>query len=229
MIFSRGARRIGSGLTRLVRTGWWVPAIVLLLLVGLVPANLKTASLDLSIAGLSTRSGSEAGDARQTDPTQLAVPFAAQGGTRWCFEAALSMVLQYYGKKVSPEDVAAGLGVGPDESTSFLQIFGGGVEFYISRWPDLSARQHIGNWDFSQYVDLIDAGSPVIVSTFGLPGHTVVVTGYSEAEDGKYLYINDPSGYYTKLAWGTGLTSHARVSWSRFSRNLWFELVVTRD
>jgi hypothetical protein len=214
---------------RLIKTGWWVPSLVLLLLVGLVLANLETAGLGLTITGLSERSDSGAGDPQQLPSKQLVVPFEDQGQTRWCFEASLSMVLQYFGKQVSPGDVAEGLGVGPDGSTSFLQIFGSSVRSYISRWPDLSTYRHLGNWDFARYVDLIDAGSPVVVSTFGMPGHTVVVTGYSEANDEKYLYINDPSGFYTKMAWGTGMTSQARVNWSQFSRNLWFELVVAKN
>jgi hypothetical protein len=213
------AQRIRPVLARLIRKGWWAPAIVILLLIGLALANLTTEGLDLTIAGLSESSG--VAEARQLTSRQLAVPFEAQGQTRWCYEASLSMVLQYFGKQTTPQDVAEGLGVGEDGSTGFSHIFGGGVKNYLAQWPDLSVRQHIGNWDFNRYVDLIDGGSPVVVSTFGMPGHTVVVTGYAETDGEKYLYINDPSGYYTKMAWGTGQTRQALVSWSQFSRDLW--------
>jgi hypothetical protein len=219
--------RTRSSTAGIIRKGWWALATVLLLLIGLALTSLTTEALELTIAGLSENYGVAEG--RQLVSRQLAVPFEPQGQTRWCYEASLSMVLRYFGKQVSPQDVAEGLGVGEDGSTSFFHIYGGGLKNYLAQWPDLSVRQHVGNWDFNAYVGLLDAGSPVVVSTFGLPGHTVVVTGYAETDGEKYLYINDPSGYYTRMEWGTGRTRQALVGWSQFSRNIWSELVITGD
>jgi hypothetical protein len=218
-------RRAGA---RILSSGWLVPVTVLFLLSVIAPASLSTSSPHLRV------SDTPAGDVRMNIQTpyasykQLDVPPAEQGETRWCFEASLSMVLRYYGKAVTPEDIAENMGIGPDESTGFLTVFFGGVESYLANWRDLAALQHIGNWSFDRYVDLIDAGTPVIASTFGLPGHTVVVTGYAMGANGDYLFVNDPSGYYTRLEWGTYRTQQAMVSWSRFSGYLWSELVISR-
>jgi hypothetical protein len=222
-------RKIGSGIVRRLKSDWWVPVLILLLLGVLAPANFGTSSPHLSITDISAREPGPPGDSPTRLAKRLPVPYADQGTTKWCFEASLSMVLQYYGDPVRPGDIADALGIGPDESTSFLDIFFGSIESYLSGRPGLDFRQHIGNWGFERYAELIDNDTPVIVSTFGLPGHTLVVTGYAVEDDGAYLYVNDPSGYYSKLAWKGDRNRAARVSWSQFSRNLWSEMIIVRD
>jgi uncharacterized protein YvpB len=157
---------------------------------------------------------------------RLTVPYVEQGNTNWCFEASLSMVLQYYGKEVTVADIAASLGEQKSDSISFLDMFLGLVDSYLSRWPEFLVRHHLWNWDFAHYVDVIDEGIPIVVSTFGFPGHTLVVVGYSEEADGQYLYVNDPSGYFSKLRWGKKTVRNVKVDWSIFSRSNWTHLVL---
>lgn len=156
----------------------------------------------------------------------LYVPYVEQGATNWCFEAALSMVLQYYGEIVGPSHIAKDLGAGPDDSVSFLDMFFGPVDSYLSKRPELSFRHDVRIWDFPQYANLVDSGQPLIVSTFGFKGHTVVVVGYSEHGE-RYVYVHDPSGYYSKLAWDTNKTEFARVPWLVFSKSYWTKLIIT--
>jgi hypothetical protein len=157
----------------------------------------------------------------------LAVPYVPQGTTRWCFETALSMVMRYYGETVSPSDIAEGLGAGPNESVSILDMFLGSVDSFLATWPQFSVQRESGDWGFPQYAEEIDTGTPIIVSTFGLEGHTVVVVGYSREPEGYYIHVHDPSGYYSKLAWGTNRNVFARVKWSVFSKNHWTQTILT--
>ena len=75
---------------------------------------------------------------------------------------------------------------------------------------------------------MIDARTPVIVSTFGLPGHTLVVVGYSIGLEERYLYVHDPSGYFSRHAWGSNRVKFAKIKWSVFSRYDWARIVIER-
>ena len=111
---------------------------------------------------------------------------------------------------------------------SFFDIFFGPVNSYLSEWPEFSVKHYLTPLDFSEYAALIDSGTPVIVSSFGFPGHTLIVEGYSSDAEGNYIYVHDPSGYFSKFVWGTGRTQFARVEWAVFSKVRWTELVIKR-
>jgi len=159
----------------------------------------------------------------------LGVPYIDQGPTRWCFQTALSMVLQYNGKNVLPGDIARANNQSPNRATSILDVLFGWVDLYVSRWTDLSLHRSLADWSFQQFQEVLSdgRGEPIIVSTFGIPGHTLVVVGYC-IEDGKeYLYLHDPSGYLTEYKWDTGSRVYAKVTWEQFARSYWVKVFVT--
>ncbi|MDP2731169.1 MAG: C39 family peptidase [Dehalococcoidales bacterium] len=158
---------------------------------------------------------------------QLTVPYVEQGNTNWCFEASLSMVLRYYGIDVTAASIAADIGESEDDGISFLDMFLGPVDSYLLRWPEFQAQHRLGNWGFARYADTIHKGIPVVVSTFGFPGHTLVVVGYSEESEGRYLYVHDPSGFYSKLRWGDNGVRYVKVNWSLFSQSNWTQLTLS--
>jgi len=163
------------------------------------------------------------------DPSQarrLPVPYYSQGATRWCFNDSLSMVLRYFGKSVAPEDIARAFQQGPEQSMNFLDVLAGRVGTYVSQWPDLALEQSVRSWNFSEYRSRIEAGCPVITSYYGVPGHTVVVVGYSVGTPGDYLYVHDPSGFLTELKWRTGARAYARVPWESFREVSWSQTVL---
>ena len=157
----------------------------------------------------------------------LSVPYISQGATSWCFESLLEMVLGYWGESVDVTDFASASGHGPAAGNNVFDIFWGWVHPYLSARTNLVYEYDILGWDFDRYRAEIDNNVPVIVSFFGLPGHTVVVVGYSPEDGERYLYLNDPSGYLTDLKWDTGAVSRARVSWTDFSGLHWTELVIS--
>ncbi|MBI2869419.1 MAG: C39 family peptidase [Chloroflexi bacterium] len=157
----------------------------------------------------------------------LDVPYLNQGSTNWCFYTSLAMVLQYHGKDVTPRDIAGAQGHGPERSLSLLDVTLGNVEKYVSRWTDLSVEHSVGTWGWADYRKQIDESKPVIASSFGLPGHAVVVTGYSAA--GRYLYVHDPSGYLTRERWRAGGAVNARVDWDSFRSLSWYLVTIARS
>lgn len=156
----------------------------------------------------------------------LDVPYISQGHSHRCFEASLDMVLRYWGKDVSLQDIGKASGHGSNAGDSFFDLFLGWVGPYLSRWHDLDCNHDILAWDFSRYRAEIDRGMPVIATTFGLPGHTIVVVGYSVEAGHRFLYVHDPSGYLTNLKWRTGAVKYARVPWSQFAGFYWTELAI---
>jgi len=159
----------------------------------------------------------------------LRVPYISQGPTKWCFQTALSMVLQYNGKHVLPADIAKANNQRPNRATSILDVLFGWVSSYVGRWPELSLHRSLSDWGFQQFQRVLNdgGGEPIIVSTFGIPGHTLVVVGYA-VEDGKdYLYLHDPSGYLTEHKWNTGFLAYAKVSWDLFSRSYWTKVFIS--
>jgi hypothetical protein len=161
----------------------------------------------------------------------LGVPYVDQGPTRWCFQAALCMILQYNGKSVQPTDIAGACNANPDRATSIIDVFFGWVGSYVARWSDLSLHRSLAAWTFERFKIVLSnaGGEPVIVSTFGIPGHTVVVVGYSVENGKNYLYLHDPSGYLTQDQWNTGSRVFVKVTWEKFCRSYWAKIFVTRS
>ncbi len=158
----------------------------------------------------------------------LPVPYLSQGNTHWCFVTSLSMVLSYDGDKVSPSTIASAMHQGSGTGSSVLDLLAPALGSYVSKFPDLSVRRDLlRNWTFADYKYAIDTlSSPVIVSSFGFPGHTVVVVGYSVENGKRYVYVNDPSGYLTKIQWKTNGVSYAKVPWEQLSAFSWTRPLV---
>ena len=209
------------------KAGYIFSCVVLaVLLVAFASNNLSTSSQNSETTELTKETDIPVKELLPVSSKRLTVPYVEQGDTSWCFEASLCMVLQYHGKEITAADIAASLGEQKSDSISFLDMFLGLVDSYLSGWPELSAQHYLGNWDFTHYVDIIDEGIPIVVSTFGFPGHTLVVVGYSKETDGQYLYVNDPSGYFSKLRWGKKSVRNVKISWPLFSRSNWTHLVL---
>lgn len=199
------------------RLGWVAASLVL-------PAAILLASSLLLNVGEEHPTGDEQSYGQTPDSLSvrqqkiLAVPYLSQGKTDWCFQTALAMVLQYWGKDVQPSDIASAQNREPTQSTSLLDSASGWARSYVSRWPDLRLQQDIvRTWSFEDYRSRIDGDEPVIVSNFGFPGHTVVVVGYSVEDGQHYLYLHDPSGYLTDFKWGLHELAFARVGWGAFA------------
>ncbi|MBI2831217.1 MAG: C39 family peptidase [Chloroflexi bacterium] len=205
-----------------------------LLGLGVIFALLATASyLNVSSSQFDFVAGSsienEAGAPGKTSAEKvLRVPYLNQGLTNWCYHYALSMVLQYNGKNVTARQIGEAHNHGPQRAMSLLDLILGWVNAYVAQWPELSVEQRLGTGTFEYYKSQIDASvpEPVIVSSYGLPGHTLVVVGYAIEDDEFYLYVHDPSGFLTESTWKTGRKAFAKVSWEQFSRFNWVRLVV---
>jgi hypothetical protein len=158
----------------------------------------------------------------------LQVPYSAQGNTNWCYQSALSMVLRYNHKAVLPADIARSKNQSPNAATNLVDILFGPVGSYVSNWPDLKFHSTLGSWSFEQFKYFIDKNKePVIVSTFGKRGHTIVVVGYSIEHGQKYLLIHDSSGTFTLAKWNLRSKTYAKVRWERFSQSDWLETYIT--
>jgi ABC-type bacteriocin/lantibiotic exporter with double-glycine peptidase domain len=203
--------------------GWCFVYVTIIMLTSVTAPVLTANQSDASLFTTSTF----ANNVDILTAEQLGVPYIEQGNTNWCFETSLSMVAQYYGKHLSPADIAKGLGARPKDGLNFFDMFFGRVDSYLAKWSGFSFEHHIGSWNFCQYVNMIDKNTPVIVSTFSLPGHTIVVVGYADGPEGQYLYVHDPSGYLSRCAWQTNAVKYTKVSWSVFSKSHWTELVLT--
>ena len=200
---------------------------------GLVIASVFIFSIVVSnIAGLSWRpfgfeSPPSNASASNAQTNILTVPYSAQGNTNWCYQSALSMVLQYNHEQVLPADIARSKNQSPTTSTNLVDILFGPVGTYVSTWPDLSFHSALESWNFQQFKYFIDKNKePVIVSTFGKQGHTVVVVGYSIENGRKYLIIHDSSGIYTLVKWKVQSKIYAKVSWESFSQSDWLETYI---
>jgi len=187
-------------------------------------ALLAALLVGLALAGAKPLSA-EGGDSMKL----LAVPYIDQGQTRWCFQTALSMVLQYNGIDVTPGDIARANDQSVNQATSIIDVFFGWVGGYLQQWPDLSLHRSLSDWSFEQFRSVLSngRGEPIIVSTFGIPGHTVVVVGYSTENGKDYIYLHDPSGYLTEYRWNTGARTYAKVDWDTFNRYYWTKVFVT--
>jgi hypothetical protein len=156
----------------------------------------------------------------------LSVPYVGQGNTSWCYQASLAMVLAYRGEGVELDSVVAASGNRPNQPTSLPEVLFGRSNLYVSRFQGLSAEHNLAIWSFAQYAAEIDTGNPVIVSSFGEKGHTIVVVGYAFSEGNKYLYINDPSGFITDGTWNLNSRYLARVKWEDFANKFWVKTVI---
>ena len=160
----------------------------------------------------------------------IQVPYLTQGYTQWCFQTSLAMVLRYFGKDVLPADIALVRNQQPRQTVGLLDLLSGWADSYVSQWSELSFREDpFDSWSWEQYKTNIDANHPVIVSSFGFPGHTVVVVGYMEDSGSRYLYIHDPSGYLSQWKWHTGRIAFVKVPWSKFSGFFWPPLLVVNS
>jgi hypothetical protein len=165
----------------------------------------------------------------------LPVPYMSQGNTNWCFLTSVAMVADYFGKKTSPQDMAKTLNYAPQQSVNLLDVLFHKPDSFLARWPDLNIQHRYGIWSFDDYRAQIDAGLPVIASSYSfLPatrqGHTLVVVGYYVHDGDEYVYVNDPSGYMT-AGWGTTGPRWAIVPWKTFedfSQNAWSHVIISR-
>ena len=123
----------------------------------------------------------------------LDVPFVAQQTDVWCWAAVSEMVFRYYGTGTDQcRILSAWTGVNcclfpslcrtpaPLQTIQNTLYSLGGLNSYVNHGP----------LSFSQIVQEINAGRPMIVSYSGsFIGHVVVLYGYSD--DGR-IYIHDP-------------------------------------
>jgi hypothetical protein len=167
----------------------------------------------------------------------LSVPSLNQGDTRWCFDTALAMVMQYRGVDISAANIASAFHQTSTDSINLLDIIIGRIDSFVANNAGLKASCLYGVWGFADYKKEIDDGNPVIVSSFGLPftkpGHTVVVTGYFVQDDRDYIVFNDPSGFLSG-SWNSAdgcpqSQQDASVSWDDFkaySNSAWTHVLV---
>lgn len=198
---------------------------VVLVLIGIMAFALDLVSTSTSAAPGEVSAIESESNSSETSQL-LAVPYVSQKDTSWCFESSLDMVLRYWGKDVSLEDIANASGHARNVGNSMLDVFFGWVNSYLAQWPDLAFSRGLWGWGFDNYREMIDQGRPVIASTFGLPGHTIVVVGYLTEDAQDYLYVHDPSGYLSRMKWQTKSVVFARVTWDEFSRMHWTELTI---
>ena len=151
----------------------------------------------------------------------LQVPYCYQGNTNWYFLNALTMVLQYYGKKVHPWDIAKEWDFGHDEGfsrkiTNPLE-WNADVFDYVNRVWGLTIEEKSPNLkNFNYYKKWIEKNQPVILTGHDYKdgrkdGHAVVIVGYEEKDEDRYLYVHDPSGHFTETNWKLSQFPHAFV------------------
>jgi len=146
----------------------------------------------------------------------LYVPYFYQEATQWCWANSLAMVLQYYGIRRHPWDIAQELNKGHDEGANFFEIEG-----YLNKLGLTYEKKGILE-GYDYYRDCINNLHPVLYGgSIILKGsHAVVIVGYKENSTGKYLYIHDPSGAFTIGYWKLNKNMYAEVSWDAFSKIL---------
>jgi uncharacterized membrane protein/uncharacterized protein YegL len=140
----------------------------------------------------------------------LYVPYFSQGATQWCWANSLAMVLQYYGIRKHPWDIAQELNKGHDEEANPLE--------YLNKLGLTYEMKIFEGYDY--YRDCISNLHPVLYGgSIILNGsHLIVIVGYKENSTGKYLYIHDPSGAFTRDYWKLNRNMYAEVNWSTFSK-----------
>ena len=116
----------------------------------------------------------------------LTVPFVSQGSEPICLPAALTMVLNYWGKEVSLEHLVREVGDYPFIDLKKIRQI---VDSY-----NLSYMWNYG-WTVGDIMDYVDEGVPVIVehwfSEAQRTGHARVVVGYDDAN--KTIITHDPA------------------------------------
>ena len=136
-------------------------------------------------------------------PPVLEVPYYSQNDHNWCWAAATSMIIAYYGYERNPWEVAADFNAGPDEGKESPEI-----ESYLEDQYDAGQEDAWGIETVSdseslvvRIRELLSAGKPVLCGRLGaelvptLPfsegsAHAVVITGYNSTG----FTVHDPSG-----------------------------------
>ncbi|MBI5064731.1 C39 family peptidase [Candidatus Woesearchaeota archaeon] len=108
--------------------------------------------------------------------------------TNYCVPASLSMIFEYYGNKVSQENIASWFGYDIKESgvKSCEEI----VKCARDQGFSVRAKENIG---LEGIIKLIDKGSPLLVvirANVRGARHVLVVRGYET--DPNILWVNDP-------------------------------------
>lgn len=144
------------------------------------------AAADATDDAAGAESGGEDGAAPISNP--LPVPYYYQydnahepGAT--CGLTSAAMLLGYWGRNLSPDDLYESYGKAQGQSPDTL------AELYASEGLH-SDSTYAGT--FSLIRDQIDAGRPVVVHGYFTSGHIVVIIGY----DNEGFIINDPAGLW---------------------------------
>jgi len=171
-------------------------------------STLDNDSYDPVTGGWDTGGGATGGyDLTLTDETRvdLQVPYYSQGSAAWCWAAATSMLIGYYGYDRMPWEVASDENASPLDGRSHSD-----VEEYLEDGFDFGETnawviEDVGTYDAFQnvVVDNLNAGKPSYVS-IDAETHAVVVTGYDGLDVDDHVFINDPdrsSGNHEDLLW----------------------------
>ena len=148
------------------------------------------------------------------EPKILSVPYYNQGNTEWCLPTSLAMVLKYWGENIHPWDIAKDWEIKPKfniiEKLGYGISLDGKVREYVNKFEDdgisvdintISGWSYLKQYEIYKFIKkCIDDNKPVIFTT---KNHAVVIVGYYETNnedslDGKYFYVHDPSGKFTK-------------------------------
>ncbi len=150
--------------------------------------------------------------------TQMTV---AEIGDRICSPTSVSMVLEYYGKDISTEEVASGVFDNEADiygNWSYNASFAGmeGLNSYVARFNNVD-----------EIKKKITEGIPVIASIktkskdalFGAPqaypnGHLIVVRGFKEKDGEEYVIVNDPASPQIKNVRREYKLSEFETAWS---------------
>ncbi|MEW5868603.1 MAG: C39 family peptidase, partial [Chloroflexota bacterium] len=173
----------------------------------------------------------------------LPVPYFNQGMNGWCAPTSFAMILKYYGKSATPWDVATYWGLGPAEGPLTRQM-AAKIQSYLTNHSDTQDLTLFdygvgGILNFDNYKTSLDNGVPLFLGAStqngyletNNDGHASVIVGYSVEGSNKYLYINDPSGYWTKTQWGSTETAFVKVNWNDFYNtfNSWENILFDMD
>ena len=166
-------------------------------------------------------------------PLILPVPYYSQGQAAWCVPTSMAMIMKYYGHNIHPYDVADYYALSrsgrirevtplyPWAVDRYFKDHGLDIEAQLNYMVSLNS---IKSW--------IANGWPVILTHMpaGQYGHTVVLTGYREADGDTIFYLNDPGGHLLLVLYGEDYASAPYIAveakWSDIST--WLESGLER-